>query len=116
MLNDMMSDGILDAAEKIKIRQQLKEIEAEHNETILIANDYVHFGNVSAGINNLITAYSTLTDAMQLYNIDSSTSEEIDRETFDDPFINWHKYNTQLLSAVSFAMAEQEANNVKIDI
>ena len=116
MLNDMMSDGILDAAEKIKIRQQLKEIEAEHTETILIANDYIHFGNVSTGINNLITAYSTLTNAMQLYNIDSSTSEEIDRETFDDPFINWHKYNTQLLSAVSFAMAEQEANNVKIDI
>ncbi len=116
MLNDMMSDGILDAAEKIKIRQQLKEIEAEHTETILIANDYVHFENVSTGINNLITAYTTLTNAMQLYNIDSSTSEEIDRETFDDPFINWHKYNTQLLSAVSFAMAEQEANNVKIDI
>lgn len=116
MLNDMMSDGILDAAEKIKIRQQLKEIEAEHTETILIANDYTHFGNVSTGINNLITAYTTLTNTMQLYNIDSSTSEEIDRETFDDPFINWHKYNTQLLSAVSFAMAEQEANNVKIDI
>ncbi len=116
MLNDMMSDGILDAAEKIKIRQQLKEIEAEHTETILIANDYAHFGNVSTGINNLITAYTTLTNTMQLYNIDSSTSEEIDRETFDDPFINWHKYNTQLLSAISFAMAEQEANNVKIDI